>query len=303
MSSLESTRRRSRRHLLRAGLALCVPGAALALSMPMNPLPSLAGSPAVRLPFTHQIDLVAAGRPRRLFVALPEGPAPQNSPVLWALDGNVMFPLLAALLRQRAARPPDQRMPLPVVVGIGHPGDTAYDMQARAEDYTLPGTAGGQADRFLDLLEQLQPWLARQLALTPASHTLFGHSFGGLLTLYALFSRPTLFQRYVAAGPSIWWGDRAVLAHRDTFLQRAPAAGAQRLLVTAGSLEEGMPHADPERMRRQQERRQVGAARELVASLAGAPGLRTQFCLLEGEDHGSMTLPSAALALDLAVAQ
>ncbi|MCW8200730.1 hypothetical protein D8B23_20610 [Verminephrobacter aporrectodeae subsp. tuberculatae] len=51
--------------------------------------------------------------------------------------------------------------------------------------------------------------------------------------------------------------------HRDRFLQR-PAGGGddgRRLLLTAGSLEEGAakPLADPGRERRQRERRQTGA--------------------------------------------
>ncbi|MCW7536826.1 alpha/beta hydrolase-fold protein [Aquabacterium sp. A7-Y] len=276
----------------------------------MHSLSSLAESPAVSLPRTHQIDRVLAGRPRRLFVALPDGPVPrQGHPVLWTLDGNTVFPLLAALLRQRSARPADLRGPLPVVVGLGYPGEAAYDQRARADDYTLPGTAGassaagGQADRFLDLLEQLRPWLAQQMPIDPARHTLFGHSFGGLLTLYALFSRPTLFQRHLAASPSIWWGDRVVLRHCDAFVRRPPAPPAKggRLVVTAGSLEEGQSHADPERQRRQQVRRQVSSARELVANLGDVPGWHVEFRLLDGEDHGSLVLPSAALALDLAV--
>ncbi len=293
-----------RRRLLQAGLVLCMPGRALAAATSMNDLPPLAGSPAVALARTHQVDVVLAGRMRRLFVAVPEGPVPDRGhPVLWALDGNTAFPLLAALLRQRAARPTDMRSaPLPVVVGLGLPGDVAYDQTARTDDYTLPGPTGGHADRFLDLIEQqLRPWLARQLPVDSTQQTLFGHSFGGLFTLYALFSRPALFQRHLAASPSIWWGERAILSHRDSFLRRNVNEGeGRRLLVTVGSLEEGAPHPNAERQRRQQERRQVSAARELVASLAGVPGLQAGFRLLDGEDHGSLVLPSALLALDLA---
>ncbi|WP_265705861.1 alpha/beta hydrolase [Verminephrobacter aporrectodeae] len=300
----------SRRRLLGTGLALCAPGAALAAAPAMSsPVPPLVGSPGVRLARTHRIDLAeAAGRPRRLFVALPQGPVPHRGhPVLWTLDGNALFPLMSALLWQRSARPADMRVALPVIVGLGHPGEAAYEQTARAEDYTPPpGPAAGQADRLLDCLAQLQAWLAHQLPINATQQTLFGHSFGGLLTLYALFSRPALFQRYFAASPSIWWGDRAILVHRDRFLQR-PAGGGddgRRLLLTAGSLEEGAakPVADPGRERRQRERRQVGSARELVASLAGAPGLRAEFRLLDGQDHGSLVLPSSALALDLATA-
>ena len=267
---------------------------------PADTLPRLADAPALTLPRTHWHDVALAGRRRRLFVAVPPGPAPaEGHPVLWALDGNTNFPLLAALLQQRAGRPEDVRAPLPLVVGLGYAVE-AEAMQARAEDYTLP-VGGGEGDRFLDLLAQLRPRLARQWPVHPDRHTLFGHSFGGLLTLHALFSRPGLFERHVAASPSIWWGERAILAERDTFV-RARADGAEplRLLVTAGSLEEGVPHPNPERMRRQQARRQVSAARELIQSLGPLPGLQAELRLLEGEDHGSLVPRSAALALEVA---
>lgn len=295
---------RRRRALLGAGLAPWAPLQARGQALSMSALPPLDAAPAVSLPGTHGVDLVLGGRPRRLFVALPAGPMPaQGWPVLWALDGNTTFPLLAALLYQRAARPEDLRTELPVVVALGLPGGAAYDQAARAEDLTLPraASAGGQADRTLDLLQQLRPWLARQMPIDPARQTLFGHSFGGLFALYALFSRPTLFQRHLAASPSIWWGDRAILEHRDAFLRQLAPHGRGRLLVTAGSLEEDAAAGDTERQRRQQARRQVSSARELVSGLAGAPGLRAEFRLLQGEDHGSLLAPSAALALDLAV--
>jgi len=298
-----------RRRLLQTGLALAMPALAHADAAPMNPLDSLAstsllGAPAVSLSRTHQVDLALAGRVRRLFVAVPEGPVPpQGHPVLWTLDGNTLFPLLAALQRQQAARPADMQGTLPVVVGLGLPGDEAYDQAARTDDYTVPRTAGsGQADRFLDMLaQQLQPWLAQQLVVDPARQTFFGHSFGGLLVLYALFTRPTLFGRYLAASPSIWWGDRVILSHRDAFLRREHHTPTQRVLqLTAGGLEDGTVQSNPERQRRQQERRQVGSARELVVSLSGVPGLKAGFHLLAGEDHGSLVLPSTVLALELA---
>lgn len=301
-----------RRALLGTGLALWAPLQARGVPPATSSLPPLAAAPPVGLPGTHQVDLMWAGRARRLFVAIPGGPVPaQGYPVLWALDGNTTFPLLAALLYQRAARPADLRKEQPVVVGLGYPGDAAYDQPARAEDLTLPRaartSADGQADRTLDLLQRLRPWLAEQLPLDPASQTLFGHSFGGLFALYALFSRPTLFQRHLAASPSIWWGDRAILDHRDAYLRRPAAVGDGHLLVTAGGLEEDLGASagtgDTERQRRQQARRQISSARELVASLVGSPGLRAEFRLLHGEDHGSLLAPSAALALDLAVSR
>lgn len=304
----------TRRTLLLAGLGGALSGCLTAVrsGASSRDLPSLAASPPVQVPASRQLDVAIAGQRRRIFVALPPEPAPQQGyPVLYALDGNASFPLLAQLARNRAARPDGARASTPVVVGLGYATDAPYDMQGRTDDYTLaaipgptPGASRSGADRFLAFIEHdVQPWLARQLPIDPQRQILFGHSYGGLLTLYALFTRSRMFQNYVAASPSIWWGDRAILPFRDHFVRQAsPLEPPVGLLITAGSLEEGVPNADPERARRQQARKQVGSARALTQSLQGVQGLRAEFRLLEGEDHGSLVLPSAALAVSIACA-
>ncbi|WP_175735519.1 alpha/beta hydrolase [Burkholderia ambifaria] len=292
-----------RRALLVAGLAGPLGGRlAPACAADAPAWPGLEAAPPVFVPDSRQFDVTIAGRTRRLFVALPaerSGSAPH--PVLTVLDGNALFPLAAQLTRNRRARPDGTRDAEAVVIGIGYPVDGPYDMAARADDYTLaplPNGRGVVADRFLDFIEHdLQPWLARQLPVDPERQTLFGHSYGGLLTLYAMLTRAHLFRRYVAASPSIWWGERALLPYADRFAaQTAPLAWSLRVLVTAGSLEEGAPNPDAERMRRQQARKQVSSARDFIARVGGRPGLDAAFRLIDGEDHGGVVLPSLALA-------
>ncbi|MCA8413592.1 MAG: alpha/beta hydrolase-fold protein [Burkholderia multivorans] len=296
-----------RRSLLVAGLAGPLGGHFAAARATGTPTwPAVDTAPPIVVANSCQFDVTVGGRTRRLFVALPaerSGTAPH--PVLTVLDGNALFPLVAQLARNRHARPDGTRDTETVVIGIGYPVDDPYDMAARANDYTLaplPDGRGVVADRFLDFIEHdVQPWLARQLPVDRERQTLFGHSYGGLLTLYALLTRPHLFRRYVAASPSIWWGDRALLPHADRFVaQTAPLAPPLRLLVTAGSLEEGAPNRDVERMRRQQARKQVSSARDFVARVGGRPGLDAAFRLIDGEDHGGVVLPSLALASRMA---
>ena len=52
-------------------------------------------------------------------------------------------------------------------------------------------------------------------------YVLVGHSFGGMFSLYALFTRPTMFQHVVAISPSLWWRDRFLLEHERAFSQQA----------------------------------------------------------------------------------
>ncbi|CAI8696680.1 alpha/beta hydrolase [Burkholderia pyrrocinia] len=292
-----------RRSLLVAGLAGPLGGRlAPARAADAPAWPGLDAALPVVVPNSRQFDVTIAGRTRRLFVSLPaerSGSAPH--PVLTVLDGNALFPLAAQLVRNLRARPDGARDAEAVVIGIGYPVDGPYDMAARADDYTLaplPNSRGVVADRFLDFIEHdVQPWLARQLPVDPERQTLFGHSYGGLLTLYAMLTRAHLFRRYVAASPSIWWGERALLPYADRFAaQIAPLAPPLSVLVTAGSLEEGAPSPDAERMRRQQARKQVSSARDFVARVGGRPGLDAAFRLVDGEDHGGVVLPSLMLA-------
>jgi len=303
----------ARRGLLFAGLAgALAPRVASAVAVSKAPdasaWPVATEAPPVRLAASHQFDVTVAGRTRRLFVALPaERSASGPHPVLVVLDGNALFPLVAPLVRNRAARPDAAREPAPIVIGIGYPTDAPYDLQGRADDYTLaplPDGRGLAADRFLDFIEHdVQPWLARQWPIDVSRQTLFGHSYGGLLTLYALLTRPHLFRRYVAASPSLWWGERALLPYADRFAATAtPLDPALRVVVTAGSLEEGAPNPDPERMRRQQARKQVSSARDFVQRVGRRPGLAAAFRLIDGEDHGGVVIPSAALAVRIACA-
>ncbi|KGS03573.1 alpha/beta hydrolase [Burkholderia sp. ABCPW 111] len=305
-------------------------------------LPGLADAPAVETPRSRRIDVSIAGQRRRIFVALPPPPAPPaGHPVLYALDGNAAFHLFAQLARNHAARPGVDPADVPAIVALGYATDASYDMQARAADYTLAPLAGEAsapiprsahdahasegnaddrandadalpsagairtgADRFLDFVEHdLQPWLAGQFAVDARRQTLFGHSYGGLLTLYAMLTRTHLFRRYVAASPSIWWGDRALVPFRDRFVERTAALDTPvDLLVTVGSLEEGAPNPDPERARRQQARKQVSSAREFVHGVQPVRGLHAECRVIAGEDHGSVVLPSAALAVRIASA-
>ena len=276
---------------------------------PHFPLPALAKdtSPVV-LPNSYQLDVQdAAGHPRRIFVAVPPQPGPATGyPVLVTTDANVLFGLFAALMRQQAIRPDPLSAVTPVIVGIGYPLTFTDSLPLRKRDYTIdaPPSAralNGGADNLLDFIQHtLQPWLAQQLPINPRCQALFGHSYGGLFALYALFTRPSMFRAYTAASPSIWWNDRIVLQYARRFIEHPPsraAATPPHLLLTAGSLEEDAPQPDAERRQRQQQNRMVSSARDLFAMLQARSGIQSRFVLLDGEDHGSVTTRSAALAL------
>lgn len=250
-----------------------------------------------------------AGREYRIFVWQPEdGSALGPLPVLYLLDGNGSFPIAAAAAALQSRRPDRTGVNPAIVVGIGYPTTSWLDAERRTFDYTPalpydllpprpnhePWPATGGADGFLDFLaHELCPQIEHEFPIDRGRSALFGHSFGGLLVLHALFSRPALFRSYIAASPSIWFAGEGLLAQRETFLASALQRLPRRLLLTVGSLEQVGAGQDPHDtwVRRN---RMVENASELARALGqvDAARLAVSFTEFEDEDHGSV-LPAA----------
>ncbi len=262
----------------------------------------------------RRLDIVSSstGRTYRIWVFVPSTPPPPAGyPVLYLLDGNATYPVAATLLQLAEHRTNPGGLVPGIVVGIGYPGDAPIDLRARAEDYTPPapdlsatgdlsGNPQGGADRFLDFIEkELKPRIAASFPIDPARQTIFGHSYGGLLVLHTLFTRPSAFQRYVAASPSIWWNHRFILTEKASWLKTSRASSTSaRVVITVGSLEQ-TPSSDPRLASRAElivARRQVDNARELAADLV-AHGIPSEFFLFEKCDHGESRTPALVHAL------
>jgi predicted alpha/beta superfamily hydrolase len=282
-------------------------GAAAALTALATPLARAAAEwqPAT-LHQARQLDITSpiTGQTYRIFVSIPTAPPPPAGyPVIYALDGNATFPTLAVMARTILPR----GAALPVVVGIGYPGEFDYGM-GRGRDYTPPSGADGPAkeggaDLFLDFIErELKPLIATLAPLDPARQALYGHSYGGLCTLHALFTRPAMFQTYLAASPSIWYRERVVLGGMDGFGRRVAALPSKpSLMLAVGELEQPSTANGPLQGRDAiaAARRMVDNARELGERLQKTNTLaRAQFHLLAHEDHGSATFPAMARGLE-----
>lgn len=266
----------------------------------------------VTLPHARQFDLAShrTGQRYRIFISVPEtAPPAAGHPVLYVLDGNAAFPSIALMARTAARRSKVTGLHAPVVVGIGYASGDDYDSAARARDYTLPadGKAGkdeGGADLFLDFIEQeLKPLIQSVAPIDPQRQGLFGHSYGGLLTLHALFTRPAAFQTYIAASPSIWYADRYVLSEAAGLAAVRP--NKARVLLTVGELEQAAapPSAKPgDRAALLAQKRMVDEARDLAAQLDAqkqAYGLeRVRFFELARENHGSALFPALSRGLE-----
>jgi len=186
----------------------------------MRGIPETAG-PAYRISgtVTWSMRSESNGRAYRISVAEPMGPPPEGGyPVLYSLDANASFGTLAEAVRLQSRTP--RGITPSIIVGIGYDSDSPIVTDERFYDYTVPAAAHelpvrpngmpwpetGGADDFLDFIElQLIPRVASQYPVNPGKQSVFGHSLGGFFVLYALFTRPHVFRRYIAASPSVWW--------------------------------------------------------------------------------------------------
>ncbi|CAM3696670.1 Esterase [Pseudomonas reidholzensis] len=239
------------------------------------------------------LDSADGKRHYQLWIGTPDRAAPAAGyPVLWMLDGNAA---LGALQPAQLAALADGQAPL--LVAVGYQTDQRIERNARTFDYTpavpgqpqqldpLTGQPSGGIDAFLDLLTQrMRPMVASVAPIDASRQTLWGHSYGGLAVLHALFTRPGEFSDYAAASPSLWWHEGAIVREAEGLQQRL-GESRPRLLLMRGSEEPAQPRGpskgDDER-----------PARQLSADLAKVPGVQVRFERFDGLGHGPM-LPAS----------
>ncbi len=246
------------------------------------------------------------GREFAIWVSLPKASAPERGyPLIFVLDPNTAFATLADWVRNH------ENMYGPVVVvGVGYPSgsDSAnrvFDLTPPTDPATLPtfrrdwGSLGG-ADEFLQFVrDRVRPQVCRRIPVDLRRQALFGHSLGGLFVLRALFTKPDTFDTYVAASPSVWWGNKAVLKEIPAFRKRQADNGEQRrLLISVGELEstvniEELRAAEQDSINLHEVRqhsRMVENAVALASELAplAANGLQTVLARFVDETHNSV---------------
>ncbi|NYT77375.1 alpha/beta hydrolase [Alcaligenaceae bacterium] len=236
---------------------LCLLGPTLALaqavSAPPNRADRVVGETIANRPSTlyrferHSLGSADGKRHYRIEISIPRAAAPDAGyPVLYMLDGNAAMDTLTGndLAAVSASNPP-------VLVAIGYDTDFRNDVVARSYDYTPPvyddngtliaqpivrGRLGGGADIFLQfIISQIKPLVRERAAINPNREYLWGHSYGGLFTLYTLFMQPDAFSRYIAGDPSAWWHDGALMHGWHAFNKRRAAGKRVAILVSGRS--------------------------------------------------------------------
>ena len=241
-------------------------------------------------------DTQANGVSYRIFTAAPAETAPDDGyPVVYMVDGNRMLPIAAKLMAENPAIKA-------VFVGIGYPTDNPeeiirlryFDLTPPTPDdlvpahFNVPKTGG--RDAFFDFIAQrVKPEIEQRFRIDGNRQALFGHSLGGLFTLYALFNHTGSFQTYSAADPSIWWNNRSILADKDRFVSAFSAKPHPlRLLIETSGKRGQRPGQNKQDIERMKTLRGGPSGSDIYAELSKLPRMDIAYRRFDNESHGSM---------------
>lgn len=187
---------------------------------------------------------IVKGQEYTLHIMLPGGYAASSKkyPVLYLQDSQWDFPLLTSLYGQQYF---DGFIPAMIIVGVTWGGAKPNPDSLRARDYTPTKEArapqSGGAQQYLSALKnEVLPFIEANYKADKNDRVLMGCSLGGLFTLYALFTEPGLFQRYIAATPAIGWDNEVIYQYEKKYFESKPVANA-RVFICEGGVERGVP--------------------------------------------------------------
>ncbi|KAI9149044.1 Siderophore triacetylfusarinine C esterase [Paramyrothecium foliicola] len=250
--------------------------------------------------------LVQIGFPRDWVEQQQKRAEPRHTPVLYLTDGNSVFlTALDSLHRLLSIRYPTYHDG--VVVAIGYPllpnSRSVFDIR-RAWDLTpkFPGgkDSEGGADDFIDFIQDrvkplVRSRLGERYGVAIGREALYGHSYGGLFSLYTLFTKPDLFDCFIASSPSIWWNKQVILEKEAQF-RSTPLTARPSLMLFIGGDEQSPPRRrdqldeEYERLQKQySEWKMVDQVSAMYTRMTGTDALqRLSMKVYPGEDHGTV---------------
>jgi predicted alpha/beta superfamily hydrolase len=219
--------------------------------------------PPVIVPYTELRNFYSEilDREMSIFVKLPVSYYENTDriyPGWYFTDANRSFPMLANMINVFEVPRPSQ--PEIVLIGIGYKVEDMIDFFVfRTKDLTqindpsadeymgkmISNVAGqeidvrtGGAELFLDFIsKELIPFVETNYRVSTNERCLGGYSFGGLFSLYAMFTKPELFTKYYAGSPSISFGNRELYKNEELFASTHDDLNAT-LFMTMGGLED-----------------------------------------------------------------
>ena len=202
--------------------------------------PAVSRSAVAALGETLTLDSKLLGEKRVINVYLPPDYATSGAryPVLYMPDGGMAedFPHVVGSvdvsIKNAVIRPV-------IVVGIENT-ERRRDLvgpTAVADEQKAAPLAGG-ADRFRQFLrEELKPLIERRYR-TAGESAIVGESLAGLFVVETMVVEPSLFDGYIAADPSVWWNQFAVIDKARHAFAGWTARGARQLYVATADHQE-----------------------------------------------------------------
>jgi predicted alpha/beta superfamily hydrolase len=206
-----------------------------------------------------------------IFIKLPvlyRRNSDKKYPCWYVTDANRAFPMIANI--GNIFEVPDPGKGEMIIVGIGYKIRDMADWAAfRTRDLTptndpevdgyfnklLNQTTGrqfdirsGGADKLLAFITtELIPFVESNYRVSLTDRYLGGYSYGGLFTLYTLFSKPDLFIKYFAGSPSIDYNNGFLFDLENSFAASHKDIKA-KLWMTAGGAEDSITIANVKSM-------------------------------------------------------
>jgi predicted alpha/beta superfamily hydrolase len=157
----------------------------------------------VKLGFADSIQSSILKEKRKIIIRLPDDydTSKKTYPVLYLLDGDGKSLLHTVSVINKLGQ--DENIPNLIVVAIGNTDRDRDMMPISTKQYSVP-VAG--AKQFLSFIgDELIPHIKKKYR-TNQQRILCGKSLSGLFTLYALLTRPQLFESYIGRSAG-WLGD------------------------------------------------------------------------------------------------
>jgi predicted alpha/beta superfamily hydrolase len=205
---------------------------------------------AGRLKVWRDIESPEMANRRDILVLLPQSHANdrQSYPVVYMHDGQNLFdtatsfahpwhvPRTTAILAREGLEV--------IIVGIPNAGPKRIEEYSPFSDNRI---GGGGGDAYLDFItDVIKPEVDRRFRTKPARDSTFiaGSSMGGLISLWAFFTRPEVFGGVAALSPALWFARRSIFRR----LEALPSPPG-RLYVDGGTAEGPMLLSDVARLR------------------------------------------------------
>lgn len=176
-------------------------------------------------------------------------------PTVYLLDGNLYFGMVVEIIRSMSWTSNTSDA---IVVGISYDvktsGEKAFNQIMARREYDLTPVrdkeeeevcldwlkrkvkTGGCPDFYEFIEAQLIPLISRSYRINSSKTVLMGHSLGGLFTLYAMLTKPKLFETYFSISPPTQISNEFIFNYEEMYSKRRTTLPCN-LMLAIGELE------------------------------------------------------------------